>query len=213
MRLFAAFFVALSLLITPAAFAQDAAPVQPAAPVMDPANIWVLDLSNGGRVRIILYPDKAPGHVERIKTLTREGFYDGLKFHRVIPGFMAQGGDPRGDRTGGSAMPGLKAEFNALPHVRGVVSMARSDNFDSANSQFFIMFMPNLKLDFKYTGFGRVISGMEFVDGMAVGEPPANQTYIVQASIESDGKPRPTPRAAPVAVPQPMPQPMTVPVQ
>ena len=209
MRLFAAFFAAVSLLLSPAAMAQDAAPVQPTAPVMDPANIWVLDLSNGGRVRIILYPDKAPGHVERIKTLTREGFYDGLKFHRVIPGFMAQGGDPRGDGTGGSAMPDLKAEFNALPHVRGVVSMARSDNFDSANSQFFIMFMPNLKLDFKYTGFGRVISGMEFVDGMAVGEPPANPTYIVQASIESDGKPRPAPRPAPVAVPQPM----TVPVQ
>lgn len=210
MRLFAALFAALSLLIAPAALAQEAAPAAPAAPVQDPANIWVLDLSNGGRVRIMLYPDKAPGHVERIKTLTREGFYDGLKFHRVIPGFMAQGGDPRGDGTGGSAMPDLKAEFNNLPHVRGVVSMARSASNDSANSQFFIMFMPNLKLDFKYTGFGRVISGMEFVDAINVGEPPANPTVIVQASIEADGKPRP---AMAPAVPDAAPQPMMVPVQ
>ena len=193
MRLFAAFFAAISLLFSSAAMAQTAAPAQPAAPVMDPENIWVLDLSNGGRVRIMLYPDKAPNHVERIKLLTRQGFYDGLKFHRVIPGFMAQGGDPAGDGTGGSKLPDLKAEFNPLPHVRGVVSMARSASPDSANSQFFIMFMPNLGLDFKYTGFGRVISGMEFVDAINVGEPPANPTYIVQASIEADGKPRPAP--------------------
>ena len=163
-----------------------------------PDNIWVLDLSNGGRVRIALYPQYAPTHVERIKLLSREGFYNGLKFHRVIPGFMAQGGDPKGDGTGGSPLPDLKAEFNTLPHVRGVVSMARSGSPDSANSQFFIMFMPNLGLDFKYTGFGRVISGMEFVDSMAVGEPPANPTYIVQASIESDNKPRPEPMFPPL---------------
>ena len=205
MRLFAALFAAISLLLSPAAMAQDAAtPVQPTAPVIDPENIWVLDLSNGGRVRIMLYPDKAPGHVERIKLLTRQGFYDGLVFHRVIPGFMAQGGDPLGDGTGGSKLPDLKAEFNALPHVRGVVSMARSASPDSANSQFFIMFMPNLKLDFKYTGFGRVISGMEYVDGIAQGEPPAQPTYIVQASIEADGKPRPVP-GQPVEVISPQP--------
>lgn len=210
MRLFAAFFAALSLLFSSAAMAQSAAPAQPVAPVMDPENIWVLDLSNGGRVRIILYPDKAPGHVERIKLLTRQGFYDGLKFHRVIPGFMAQGGDPAGDGTGGSKLPDLKAEFNALPHVRGVVSMARSSDPDSANSQFFIMFLPNLKLDFKYTGFGRVISGMEYVDAIAPGEPPANPTYIVQASIEADGKPRPAPVYP--ALPE-SPQPSDAPVQ
>ena len=210
MRLFAAFFAAISLLFSSAAMAQATASAQPAAPVMDPENIWVLDLSNGGRVRILLYPDKAPGHVERIKLLTRQGFYDGLTFHRVIPGFMAQGGDPLGDGTGGSKLPDLKAEFNPLPHVRGVVSMARSTSPDSANSQFFIMFMPNLKLDFKYTGFGRVISGMEFVDAINVGEPPANPTYIVQASIEADGKPRPAMAAPPVEVISP--QPFGVPV-
>ena len=204
MRLFAAFFAVLSLLFSPAAMAQSATPAQPSAPVSDPENIWVLDLSNGGRVRIMLFPDKAPGHVERIKLLTRQGFYDGLTFHRVIPGFMAQGGDPMGDGTGGSKLPDLKAEFNTLPHVRGVVSMARSASPDSANSQFFIMFMPNLKLDFKYTGFGRVISGMEYVDGIAQGEPPAQPTYIVQASIEADGKPRPAP-GQPVEVISPQP--------
>lgn len=192
MRLFAALFATIALLFGSAVMAQTA-PAQPTAPVMDPENIWVLDLSNGGRVRIILYPDKAPAHVERIKLLTREDFYNGLTFHRVIPGFMAQGGDPMGDGTGGSKLPDLKAEFNTLPHVRGVVSMARSASPDSANSQFFIMFMPNLGLDFKYTGFGRVISGMEYVDAIAVGEPPANPTYIVQASIEADRKPRPEP--------------------
>ncbi len=211
MRLFAALFAAISLLLTPAAMAQDATPpVQPTAPVLDPENIWVLDLSNGGRVRIMLYPDKAPGHVERIKLLTRQGFYDGLVFHRVIPGFMAQGGDPLGDGTGGSKLPDLKAEFNALPHVRGVVSMARSASPDSANSQFFIMFMPNLKLDFKYTGFGRVISGMEYVDAIAPGEPPAEPTVVVQASIEADGKARPV-MAPPVEAMSP--QPADAPVQ
>jgi cyclophilin family peptidyl-prolyl cis-trans isomerase len=211
MRLFAALFAAISLMLSPAAMAQDAAmPVQPTAPVLDPENIWVLDLSNGGRVRIMLYPDKAPGHIERIKLLTRQGFYDGLAFHRVIPGFMAQGGDPLGDGTGGSKLPDLKAEFNPLPHVRGVVSMARSASPDSANSQFFIMLMPNLKLDFKYTGFGRVISGMEYVDAIAPGEPPAAPTTVVQASIEADGKARPTPVYPPLPD---SPQPFGAPLQ
>ena len=168
----------------------------PATVPVDPQNVWDLDLSSGGRVRIQLRPDIAPNHVERIKTLTREGFYNGLKFHRVIPGFMAQGGDPKGDGTGGSQLPDLKAEFNPMPHLRDTVSMARAQSEDSANSQFFIVLLPRMQLDKKYTVFGRVIEGMQYVDAIAQGEPPANPTVILQASIESDGKP---PVTAPVA--------------
>lgn len=175
----------------------SATPALPPATVpADPQNIWDLDLSSGGRVRIQLRPDIAPGHVERIKQLTREGFYNGLKFHRVIPGFMAQGGDPKGDGTGGSPMPDLKAEFNPMPHLRGTVSMARAQSEDSANSQFFIVLLPRMQLDKRYTVFGRVIEGIQYVDAIAVGEPPENPTVILQASIESDGKP-------PVAAPPP----------
>lgn len=160
-------------------------PLQAMVPVT-PDQTWVLELSNGGKVRILLRPDVAPGHVERIKTLTREGFYNGLKFHRVIDGFMAQGGDPRGDGTGGSNLPDLKKEFNWLPHMRGTVSMARAQSEDSANSQFFIMLMPRMQLDNKYTVFGRVIDGMGNADAIAKGEPPAEPTTIVRAYIESD---------------------------
>ncbi len=151
-----------------------------------PDNVWVLDLSDGGHVRIQLRPDVAPNHVERIKTLTRQHFYDGLLFHRVIDGFMAQGGDPKGNGTGGSDLPDLKQEFTWLPHMRGTVSMARSESEDSANSQFYIMLMPRLQLDHKYTVFGRVISGMDGVDRIAKGEPPENPTRIVRAYIEAD---------------------------
>ncbi|HEX7853201.1 MAG TPA: peptidylprolyl isomerase [Sphingobium sp.] len=167
---------------------------------LDPANVWDLDLSNGQRVRIQLRPDVAPGHVERIKTLTRQHFYDGLQFHRVIDGFMAQGGDPKGDGTGGSSLPDLKQEFNWLPHMRGTVSMARAAGEDSANSQFFIMLMPRPQLDHKYTVFGRVIEGMGAVDAIAKGEPPANPTKIVRATLEGDGGvvAAPPPAAAPV---------------
>jgi len=154
---------------------------------LDPANVWRVQLSTGGVVRIQMRQDVAPGHVERIKLLTRKGFYNGLKFHRVIDGFMAQGGDPKNDGTGGSDEPDLKAEFNDLPHVRGAVSMARAASEDSANSQFFIMFMPRLQLDHKYTVFGRVIEGMQYVDAIERGEPPANPTTIVRATIEGDG--------------------------
>ncbi len=156
---------------------------------VDPGNVWVLDLSDGARVRIQLRPDVAPEHVERIKTLTRQHFYDGLAFHRVIDGFMAQGGDPKGDGTGGSTLPDLKQEFSWLPHMRGSVAMARADNENSANSQFFIMLMPRLQLDHKYTVFGRVIDGMPGVDAIAKGEPPATPTKIVRAYMESDGRP------------------------
>jgi len=165
------------------AFAQSA-PV--AAPPADPQNILNLDLSTGGRVKILLRPDKAPYSVDRVKTLVRRHFYDGLIFHRVIEGFMAQGGDPKGTGEGGSNLPDLKAEFNDLPHVRGTMSMARAEGLDSANSQFFIMLQPNLSLDGNYTAIGRVMSGMEFVDAIEKGEPPANPSKIVHASIESD---------------------------
>ncbi|WP_336958417.1 peptidylprolyl isomerase [Sphingobium aquiterrae] len=171
----------------------------------DPQNIWDLDLSTGGRVRIQLRPDVAPGHVARIKELTRQGFYNGLKFHRVIEGFMAQGGDPKGDGTGGSTLPDLKAEFNMLPHLRGTVSMARAASEDSANSQFFIVLLPRMQLDKKYTVFGRVIEGMQYVDAIPRGEPPANPATIVQASIESDGKAPPAMLAPPPAVPPTLP--------
>lgn len=157
--------------------------VPPAMVERDPANIWVLQLSNGGTVRIQLRPDVAPHHVERIKQLTARGFYDGLQFHRVIDGFMAQGGDPNGDGTGGSTEPDLQAEFNDLPHVRGTVSMARASDDNSANSQFFIMLMPRMQLDHKYTVFGRVIEGMGYVDAIAKGEPPAEPTQIVSARM------------------------------
>ncbi len=166
----------------------------------DPENTLLLDLSTGGRVTIRLRPDAAPSHVERIKTLTRQGFYDGLLFHRVIEGFMAQTGDPKGTGEGGSEFPDLKAEFNELPHVRGAVSMARTEDEDSANSQFFIMFTPLLRLDRTYTVFGRVVDGMGHVDRIARGEPPPNPDRIIQASIAADNKPLPNfPVAAAVA--------------
>lgn len=157
----------------------------PAAVPLDPANVWVLQLSNGGTVRIQLRPDVAPNHVARIKELTGRGFYNGLKFHRVIEGFMAQGGDPKNDGTGGSELPDLQAEFNDLPHVRGTVSMARANDPNSANSQFFIMFLPRMQLDRKYTVLGRVIEGMSYVDAIARGEPPAEPTSIVSARMEA----------------------------
>ncbi|MFN3287585.1 MAG: peptidylprolyl isomerase [Sphingomonadaceae bacterium] len=177
----------LAALVPLLAHAQETAPMasQPAT-AADPQNILHLDLSTGGRVTIEMRPDKAPGHVERIRTLVRQGFYDGTVFHRVIDGFMAQGGDPTGTGTGGSKLPDLKAEFNDLPHLRGVASMARTNNPDSANSQFFIMLAPNFQLDGKYTVWGRVTSGMEYVDLIAKGEPPANPSRILKATIAAD---------------------------
>lgn len=156
------------------------------AQAQDLDNTLVLTLSTGGDVRVLMRPDLAPGHVERIKLLTRQGFYDGLKFHRVIEGFMAQTGDPLGTGGGGSDLPDLKAEFNEFPHLRGVLSMARTNEEDSANSQFFIMLQPNFGLDNQYTVWGRVIDGMEFVDPIERGEPPANPSTIVKAVIAGD---------------------------
>ena len=142
-----------------------------------------LTLDSGGDVVIKLRPDLAPGHVERISTLAKEGFYDGVVFHRVIPGFMAQGGDPSGTGMGGSELPDLKAEFNAEPHVRGVCSMARAQNPNSANSQFFICFDDATFLDRQYTVWGVVESGIEHVDALPKGEPPAKPGKIVKATV------------------------------
>ena len=143
----------------------------------------VFNLSSGGDVVIRLRPDLAPGHVERIKSLATSGFYDGVTFHRVIPGFMAQGGDPTGRGTGGSDLPDLKAEFSREPHVRGTCSMARTNDPNSANSQFFICFGDAGFLDGQYTVWGEVESGMEHVDSLPKGEPPANPGKIVKAEI------------------------------
>ena len=142
-----------------------------------------LSLDSGGDVVIQLRPDLAPKHVEQITTLARQGFYDGVVFHRVIPGFMAQGGDPTGTGMGGSELPDIKAEFNAQPHVRGVCSMARSSNPNSANSQFFICFDDATFLDRQYTVWGVVTSGMEHVDALPKGEPPATPGKIIKATV------------------------------
>lgn len=154
----------------------------------EPDNVWLLDLSNGERVAIRLMPEWAPNHVERVKTLTRQGFYDGVIFHRVIDGFMAQGGDPTGTGQGGSEFPDLEEEFNPMPHVRGTVSMARAADENSANSQFFIVFYPRFSLDKRYTNLGRVIDNIGAVDAINRGEPPTDPTRILQASLASDGK-------------------------
>ena len=139
-----------------------------------------------GPVTIKMRPDLAPNHVAHIKKLVREGFYDGVVFHRVIDGFMAQGGDPTGTGTGGSKYPNLAAEFNAHPHKRGVCSMARSSNPNSANSQFFIVFDDASFLARQYTVCGEVTEGMENVDKFARGEPVPNPDKIVKATIAAD---------------------------
>jgi len=179
---------------------------QIAPPPPEPENILYLDLTTGGRVTIQLRPDIAPRHVERIKTLVRQNFYSGIIFHRVIDGFMAQAGDPTGTGEGGSQLPDLEAEFNALPHVRGAVSMARTSEPNSANSQFFIMLAPRLSLDGKYSVFGRVISGMEYVDKIERGEPPANPSRIVRASIAADNIPPPTAEEVAAVASAPLPK-------
>jgi peptidylprolyl isomerase len=138
---------------------------------------------DSGDVVIKLRPDLAPNHVARIKELAGEGFYDGVKFHRVIPGFMAQGGCPNGTGMGGSSKPNLAQEFNAEPHVRGVCSMARTNDPNTANSQFFICFDDATFLDRQYTVWGKVTSGMEHIDALPKGEPPANPGVIRKATV------------------------------
>ena len=151
----------------------------------DLENTLYLDVP-AGRVVIELLPDLAPNHVARIKELAREGFYDGIVFHRVIPGFMAQGGDPTGTGRGGSAKPDIKAEFSKEPHVRGVCSMARTSYPHSANSQFFICFDDARFLDGQYTVWGEVTGGMENVDALPKGEPPRAPGKIVTARVAAD---------------------------
>jgi peptidylprolyl isomerase len=150
---------------------------------MADAERLTLTLSSGGDVVIKLRPDLAPGHVERIASLAEKGFYDGVPFHRVIPGFMAQGGDPTGRGTGGSDLPNLKAEFSSEPHVRGIASMARTQDPNSANSQFFICLDDATFLDNQYTVWGEVESGMEHVDALPAGEPPREPGKIVKATV------------------------------
>ena len=183
----------------------------PPAPALTPENTLYLDLSTGGKVAIQLRPDVAPRHVERIKTLVRRGFYDGLTFHRVIEGFMAQGGDPKGTGEGGSDLPDLPAEFNGLPHVRGAVAMARAADPNSANSQFYIMFAPRMALDGRYTVFGRVVGGMQYVDAIKRGEGENGEvgpepSRIVKATIAGDvgAGAVAAPAAAPARAPAPV---------
>jgi len=155
-----------------------------AATPTDPENTLYMQLKNG-TVTIKLRPDLAPNHVARIKELTRSGFYDGIIFHRVIQGFMAQTGDPTGTGRGGSGQ-NLKAEFSSENFKRGTVGMARADNPDSADSQFFINFVDTPFLDGKYTIIGEVVDGMSFVDAIAKGEPPANPDKIISLKVAAD---------------------------
>jgi peptidylprolyl isomerase len=151
----------------------------------EPENTLIMTLETGP-VTIRLRPDLAPGHVQRITELAREGFYDGVLFHRVIRGFMAQGGDPTGTGSGGSPKPHLKAEFSAAKHRRGVCSMARTSNPDSANSQFFICFDDAPHLDGQYTVWGEVVEGMEHIDALPRGEPPAKPGRIVSMKVGAE---------------------------
>lgn len=184
----------LALLIGSLAIMSTAPTANAAA--LDPENTINLDLPYG-RVVIKLLPDVAPKHVDRIKTLTREGFYNGVVFHRVIEGFMAQTGDPTGTGTGGSKYPDLPAEFNDTNFGRGTVGMARSQNPNSGNSQFFICFSDCSFLNNQYTVWGQVVEGMDVVDKITRGEPPANPDKIVKVTVVADEKP--TAAAAPAA--------------
>jgi len=174
-RIFTALAVLASLIILPAmAVAQK-----------DLENTLYLDLKDG-RVVIELRPDLAPNHVARIKELTRDGFYDGIVFHRVIDGFMAQTGDPTGTGRGGSDKPDVNAEFSSAPFERGTLGMARAQNPNSANSQFFIMFNDGDWLNGQYTVFGKVVEGMDLVDNITKGEPPANPDKIIKMQVAAD---------------------------
>lgn len=188
--------LSLSFGLSGAALAKDKkAPEQEAKRVYAPVNfnlnedrdnILLLDLSDGQRVAIRLMPDWAPNHVARIKELTRQGFYNGLTFHRVIDGFMAQTGDGQnGDGSGGSKLPDLRSEFSSVPFRRGIVGMARKGgNNHSANSQFFIMFAEQSSLNNQYTVVGEVVSGMDVVDKLNKGEPPRTPDRIRKATVK-----------------------------
>jgi cyclophilin family peptidyl-prolyl cis-trans isomerase len=156
------------------------------APAAEPSSTLILELKSG-KVTIKLRPDLAPKHVERVRQLAKEGFYNGLKFHRVIAGFMAQTGDPLGTGEGGSAYPDLAAEFTPTPFERGTVGAARTADPNSANSQFFICYAPAPHLNGQYTVWGQVVHGMELVDQIAKGEPPPNPDVIVKMYLAEDG--------------------------
>jgi peptidylprolyl isomerase len=175
MRLFR--FLALALLLV--------LPASAGAQTPDRENLLYIDVEYG-RVVIQLRPDLAPRHVERVKQLARAKFYDGIVFHRVIDGFMAQTGDPTGTGTGGSGRGNVQAEFSRVPFERGIVGAARSQNPNSADSQFFIMFRRNAGLDGQYTVWGQVISGMEFVDRIRRGEPPRNPDKMIRVQVAAD---------------------------
>ena len=177
----------LGLMAALAAFLFVAMPAQAANEKLDPENTIYLDLKDG-RVVIKLRPDLAPKHVAQIKKLTREGFYDGIVFHRVIDGFMAQTGDPTGTGTGGSNLPDIPAVFSKAHFARGTLGMARAQDPDSANSQFFVMFADGGFLDGQYTVWGEVVSGMEYVDKIKRGEPPSNPDKIVKMQVAADVK-------------------------
>jgi cyclophilin family peptidyl-prolyl cis-trans isomerase len=155
------------------------------ASALDPENALLIELE-GGPVTVELLPEVAPQHVERIKELTREGFYDGIVFHRVIDGFMAQTGDPTGTGRGGSTKPNLPAEFSNTPFERGTIGMARTQDPNSANSQFFITFAPTPHLNGQYTVWGRVVDGMEHVDAIKRGEPPRNPDAMLSVRVLAD---------------------------
>jgi len=159
-----------------------------AAQAPDPDNTLVMMLKDDCKVTITLRPDLAPKHVEQIKKLTQQGFYDGIVFHRVIDGFMAQTGDPTGTGTGGSELPDIPAEFSSEPFVRGTLGMARSQDPNSGNSQFFIMFADGSFLNGQYTVFGQVMEGMECIDQITRGEPPENPDKIVSMKLMKDAQ-------------------------
>lgn len=154
---------------------------------MADAENTILMKTTQGDVTIELRPDLAPGHCDRIRELAREGFYDGIIFHRVIDGFMAQVGCPDGTGMGGSEKPNLQAEFNSEPHVRGICSMARTNQPNTANSQFFICFDDARFLDNQYTVWGQVTEGMDIIDALAKGEPPRDPDSIVSMKVAADG--------------------------
>lgn len=158
-----------------------------AAEKLDPENTLYLDLESG-RVVIKLLPDVAPLHVERVKTLARKGFYDGIVFHRVIAGFMAQTGDPTGTGSGGSDLGHVKAEFSKTPYKRGTIGAARTQDPDSANSQFFITFGDASFLNGQYTVWGEVVEGMDHVDAIKKGEPPVDPDKILTLKVAADVK-------------------------
>jgi cyclophilin family peptidyl-prolyl cis-trans isomerase len=177
----------LRKLAVPALLALFLTPMEAAAvDLEDPENTLVIELEGGDEVYVQMLPQVAPKHVERIKTLAGEGFYDGVVFHRVIDGFMAQTGDPTGTGRGGSDKPDLPAEFSQIPFERGTLGMARTSDPNSANSQFFIMFDRGHFLNGQYTVWGQVIDGMEHVDGLNRGEPPANPSKMVKVRVAGE---------------------------